>query len=102
MSEVSFLFDEHIPSSVVEELEGRGVDVKTVYDIDLESTPDSKILEFAEQGSRAIVTQDSDFLELDGKQHSKIRSPEHTQRARELVRNIHPQLPQNRDTAHKT
>ncbi|MFB6159530.1 MAG: DUF5615 family PIN-like protein [Candidatus Nanohalobium sp.] len=71
MSEVSFLLDEHLPSSVAEELEGRGVDVKTVYDVNLDGTPDSEILEFAED-DRVIVTQDSDFLELDEEQHSGI------------------------------
>jgi len=71
-SEVSFLLDEHLPSSVAEELEGRGVGVKTVYDVDLDGAPDSEILEFAENDNRVIVTQDSDFLELDGEQHSGI------------------------------
>jgi len=71
MSEVSFLLDEHLPSSVAEELEGRGVDVKTVYDVELDGTPDSEILEFAERDNRVIVTQDSDFLELD-EEHSGI------------------------------
>lgn len=72
MSEISFLLDEHLPSSVAEELEGRGVDVKTVYDVSLDGTPDSGILEFAEQDNRVIVTQDSDFLELNEEQHSGI------------------------------
>lgn len=72
MSEVSFLLDEHLPSSVAEELEGRGVDVKTVYDVELDGTPDSEILESAERGNRVIVTQDSDFLELDEERHSGI------------------------------
>jgi len=71
-SEISFLLDEHLPSSVAEELEGRGVDVKTVYDVNLEGSPDSEILEFAEQDNRVVVTQDSDFLELDEEQHSGI------------------------------
>lgn len=48
MSEVSFLLDEHIPSTVAEELRGKGVDVKTVYDVGLNGSPDSEILEFAE------------------------------------------------------
>ncbi len=60
MSEVSFLLDEDLPSSVAE-LEGRGVDVKTVYDVNLEGVPDSEVLEFAEADSRVIVTQESDF-----------------------------------------
>lgn len=64
-SEVSFLLDEHIPSSVAEELEGRGVDVKTVYDFELNASPDLEILEHAEKNNRVIVTQDTDFLKLD-------------------------------------
>lgn len=47
MSEVSFLLDEHLPSSAAEELEGRGVDVKTVYDVELDGAPDPEILEQA-------------------------------------------------------
>jgi predicted nuclease of predicted toxin-antitoxin system len=66
-SEISFLLDEHIPSSVAEELGGRGVDVKTVYELDLDGTPDTEILEFAEKGDRVIVSQDSDFLKHDEK-----------------------------------
>ena len=72
MSEVSFLLDEHIPSSVAEELGGRDVDVKTVYDVGLEGASDSKILEFGKQDSRVIDTQDSDFLGLDEEHHCGI------------------------------
>lgn len=71
-SEISFLLDEHIPSSVAEELEGRGVDVKTVYDAELDGAPDTEILEFAEQHKRVIVTQDSDFLKFDKEKHPGI------------------------------
>lgn len=72
MSELCFLLDEHIPSSVAEELKGRGVDVKTVYQVGLDGSPDTRLLEFAEEENRVIVTQDSDFLKFSEKQHPGI------------------------------
>jgi len=70
--EISFILDEHIPSSVADELQGRAVDVKTVYDKGLDGSPDSEILKHARQNNRVIVTQDSDFLELDKEKHAGI------------------------------
>lgn len=65
MQEISFLLDEHIPSSVARELKANDVNVKTVYEIGLDGRPDSEILIYAKENELVIVTQDSDFLKLD-------------------------------------
>lgn len=57
-SKISLILDEHLSSGVAEELEGRGADVKTVYDVKLGGALDSELLEFAERDNRIIVTQD--------------------------------------------
>lgn len=64
-SEISFLFDEHIPSSTADELRNRGISVEAVYETELQSASDDEIISYAESENMVIVTQDSDFLKLD-------------------------------------
>ncbi len=70
MAEISFLLDEHLPASVAEELLSRGVDIGTVHDYGLEGASDSRILDFAEKEDKVLVTQDTDFLEMETTQVS--------------------------------
>lgn len=65
-SEISFLFDEHIPSSTADELRNRGISVEAVCETELQSASDDEIKNCAESENVVIVTQDSDFLKYDG------------------------------------
>ena len=64
-SQISLLFDEHLPSSTVDELRNRNIEAEAVYETKLQSHTDKEILEYAEQKQKIIVTQDSDFLQKD-------------------------------------
>lgn len=64
-SEISLLFDEHIPSSTAQELRNRGIEVEAVYETELQSASDEEIVKYAIETGKVIVTQDSDFLELE-------------------------------------
>jgi predicted nuclease of predicted toxin-antitoxin system len=66
-SEISLLFDEHIPSSTAQELRNRGIEVEAVYETELQSASDEEIVEYVIETGKVIVTQDSDFLELEEK-----------------------------------
>jgi len=66
-TEISLLFDEHMPSSAAQELRNRGLDVEAVYETELQSASDKTIAEHAEETGKVIVTQDSDFLNLKDK-----------------------------------
>lgn len=74
MAELSFLLDEHIPTSLAEDLLNKSASVETVYDCGLEGSSDSKILNYANENAEVIVTKDSDFLKMDsrGREHSGI------------------------------
>lgn len=64
-SQITLLFDEHLPASTVEELRNRNIDAEAVYETELQSDADKEIREYAEQKEKVIVTQDSDFLQKD-------------------------------------
>jgi predicted nuclease of predicted toxin-antitoxin system len=70
------LLDEHIWSYLAKILREQGFDVIHVNDVNLDATPDAKILEFAAGEHRAVVTFNvRDFVPLavqyyeDGKEH---------------------------------
>lgn len=65
-SEISLLFDEHIPSSTAQELRNRGLEVEAVYETELQSASDDEVVKYALETGKVIVTQDSDFLEING------------------------------------
>ena len=61
---LSLLCDEHIPSSLIEGLQRRGLNVVTVQGIGLSSEEDKTIMDRARKEGRIIYTQDADFLRL--------------------------------------
>jgi len=76
MSAPKLLLDEHIWAYLAKILREQGFDVIHVNDVDLDATPDEKIMEYAAGKHRAIVTFNvRDFVPLaiqyveDGKEH---------------------------------
>ena len=70
------LLDEHIWSYLAEILREQGFDVIHVNEVDLDATPDEKIMEYAAGEHRAVVTFNvRDYIPLaiqyyeDGKEH---------------------------------
>ncbi len=70
------LLDEHIWSYLAKILREQGFDVIHVNEVDLDATPDEKIMEYAAGEHRAVVTFNvKDFIPLsvqyfeDGKEH---------------------------------
>jgi hypothetical protein len=63
---IRFYMDEHVPSAVTKGLRRRGFDVLTAQEAGLISVPDPVQLEHATGEGRVLVTQDDDFLRLDG------------------------------------
>lgn len=64
MAKIRFYLDEHVAKAVVRGLRQRGVDVKTVAEVELLGASDEKHLEFVQLEGRVIFTQDNDFLNL--------------------------------------
>ena len=61
---LSLLCDEQIPYQVIEGLRRREIDVVSIQQMDLRSTPDEVILDIAQQQGRVIYSRDADFLRL--------------------------------------
>jgi len=59
---LSLLCDEHIPFPVIEGLRRRGIDVKAVQEVGLQSAEDEDIIKVAHREGRIIYTCDADFL----------------------------------------
>ena len=55
---IPLLMDEHVPDALTEALRSRGVDVERVQDVELRSTHDPIILEWAAVCGRVFVTSD--------------------------------------------
>ena len=70
----SLLCDEHIPYPVIEGLRRRGIDVRVVQEIGLQSAEDKTIIEVARREGWIIYTYDADFLRHSsaGAQHAGI------------------------------
>ena len=64
MAKIRFYLDEHVAKTVARGLRQRGVDVKTVAEVELLGASDEKHLEFVKSEGRVIFTQDDDFLKL--------------------------------------
>ena len=71
---VRFYADEHIPPTVIEEIRRRGGDITTVKDAGLRGAADEVHFIHAVAARRAILTQDTDFLQLhaSGRPHPGI------------------------------
>jgi uncharacterized protein with PIN domain len=81
MAEIRFYLDEHVAKAVAKGLRQRGVDIKTVAEVELLGASDEKHLEFVQSEGRVIFTQDEDFLKLvsQGLNHPGIVfAPQHT------------------------
>jgi len=66
--------DEHVAKAVVKGLRSRGVDAKTVAEMNMLSATDEEHLLKAREEWRVIFTQDNDFLRLhaSGQKHAGI------------------------------
>jgi predicted nuclease of predicted toxin-antitoxin system len=58
------LADEQFPLPVVHNLQARGHNIVTAQDAGLSSTPDPVVLAVATAASRAVLTQDRDYIVL--------------------------------------
>ncbi len=61
---MKFLADEHIELSVVKGLNKIGIEIISIDDLGKKGLNDRKILHLGKNGSRIVVTRDSDFLKL--------------------------------------
>ena len=61
---VRFYLDEHIPSAVAEGLRQRGIEVRTLVEMDRLGAQDKEHLAHARRDSRVLVTHDDDVLRL--------------------------------------
>lgn len=57
--------DEHIKKGISEGVKRRGVEIYTVEDEGIKGKSDEALLQFAKQKNRVILTNDSDFLEIE-------------------------------------
>lgn len=71
---VRFYLDEHIPSAVAEGLRQRGIEVRTLVEMDRLGAQDKEHLAHARREGRVLVTHDDDFLRLasEGASHAGI------------------------------
>ena len=58
MVSVRYLFDEHLPRTLVQALDQHGCDCRHVCDVGLRKTPDAKIFDFALENGAMVVTRD--------------------------------------------
>lgn len=61
---MKFLADEHIELSIVTGLKLLRIDVTSVNDAGKRGSDDERILSFAKDNNRVIITRDSDFVKL--------------------------------------
>ena len=61
---MKFLFDENMPPSFCGILQSLGYDAIHVYDVQLNQTPDSEIVIYAEINKYTIITNDLDFSRI--------------------------------------
>ncbi len=57
--------DEHIKKAISDGIKRRGVELYTVEEEKIKGESDEDLLQFAEKENRVILTNDSDFLEVD-------------------------------------
>ena len=61
---IRFLFDEHLSKSVARRLRAVGVDAVTVAEVHRRKRPDIDQMRYAMAEGRAIVTCDTDYIDL--------------------------------------
>jgi predicted nuclease of predicted toxin-antitoxin system len=59
---VRFVFDNHLPNVVADELRRRGVDVQTAHEAGRSRLPDDELIRLATADARVVVTHDQDYL----------------------------------------
>ncbi|MFO7793907.1 MAG: DUF5615 family PIN-like protein [Candidatus Nanohaloarchaea archaeon] len=64
MPDHKLLADEHISKTVVKRLEAYGIDVVHIQDLDMKGVGDMKLVEYAQEHDRSILTRDDDFRKL--------------------------------------
>lgn len=61
---MKILLDENIDNRIKDFLESENFEVRTTHEEELDSTPDKDIIDYALENGFAIITHDSDFLEI--------------------------------------
>ena len=64
---MKFLADEHIDVQAVEALKQISIDIVSVHELGMRGQSDEKLLTYATEDKRVIVTRDTDFLRLHAK-----------------------------------
>ena len=64
LNQFNFLTDENMPFRVVEWLKNKGFDVFDIKEQLLSSSPDTYVMQIAEEQRRIIITQDSDLATI--------------------------------------
>ncbi len=82
--------DEHIPSAVAEGLRQRGIEVRTLVEMDRLGAQDKEHLAHARRDGRVLVTHDDDFLRLaaEGASHAGIVYAPREQSIGDIVRGL--------------
>ena len=74
---IAFYTDENVDQRIIHGLRRRGVDVLTAQEAGLRGTlPDVQHLEFAVAHGRALLTADTDLLEIADQWNTQGRSPQ--------------------------
>ncbi len=71
---MKFLADEHVDVQAVEALKQINIDIVSVQELGMRGQSDEKLLSYAHENKRIIVTRDTDFLRLHakGREHAGI------------------------------
>jgi predicted nuclease of predicted toxin-antitoxin system len=69
---ITFYVDEHFPMQIVKALRDRDIDVRTTQDAKRSGASDPDQLHYAAQCNRILVTQDTDFLQLNAEGYEHI------------------------------
>lgn len=87
---IKFYADEHISRAVINGLQVRGLDVKSVKEFDMLGASDEDHLFKALSENRVIITQDTDFLRLHsrGMNHAGIVYAQQEISTGEIIRGI--------------
>ncbi|MBI5759123.1 MAG: DUF5615 family PIN-like protein [Planctomycetales bacterium] len=64
MADLTFYFDQHVPSAIASGLRRRGIDVVTCDQDGTSQLSDDQLLERARELGHVIFTLDADFLEI--------------------------------------
>ena len=90
LEKIKYYCDENVSSAIVHGLRIRGVEVRTVQEVNMLGASDEAHLEFANQKGLVLFTQDADFLRLhaQGIKHSGIAYAHQRTPIGEIIRGL--------------